>query len=232
MFEVLKSKAVLIAITIALVVGALGALGIEASCRTKAVTHQEQVADTHGAAADAHQGQAVIQDAKIDDLKAPLAAARAATQQAKATVAQLEQALADEKAKPGPVDLSSMVSSQNALIVGLRDVNGKLLVQINVQEQMTASTTASRDEWRTAAVERQGEAQALRSALTASKAMQKHWGAGGSWNPGDRTYGTVVEYDFGSVPVRVGAQVYQQRLPIDAGGGVKGAAQVWLVVKF
>lgn len=45
------------------------------------------------------------------------------------------------------------------------------------------------------------------------------WTAGALWNPSESTYGVFITRGVG--PFVVGAQVYQQRLPVQIGGGTK-----------
>lgn len=45
------------------------------------------------------------------------------------------------------------------------------------------------------------------------------WTAGALWNPSESTYGAFITRGVG--PFVVGAQVYQQRLPVQIGGGTK-----------
>lgn len=56
------------------------------------------------------------------------------------------------------------------------------------------------------------------------------WAAGGLWNPADRTYGGFLDRDLG--PLRLGAEVYQVREPVTAGGRVSWAGMLRLGVRF
>lgn len=56
------------------------------------------------------------------------------------------------------------------------------------------------------------------------------WAVGGSYNPGQATYGVWAQRSAG--PFVLGVQAYQERLPIIAGGGVRVQAQVLVGLRF
>ena len=56
------------------------------------------------------------------------------------------------------------------------------------------------------------------------------WQAGASWNPGDRTYGVWATRSSG--PLVFGAHVFQDRMPVLAGGGTKLQGQILIGVRF
>ena len=199
---------------LALVVGAISYAGIEMIVRKKVVTHQENVANQHNVGASIHQGSAEIHDANVDSLRVPLLRAQADIAAAKKTVAQLEQDLVDERAKPGPPDLSMELSAMNSLLAGLRSENSKLYAQDDIRSKQVAELSASRDEWKATSADREAEARALRIALSASKGMQKDWAAGAVYmasRDGRDGWGVSIDRDFKAI--RAGLVVLRTEFP-------------------
>ncbi len=73
---------------------------------------------------------------------------------------------------------------------------------------------------------------AVQIPVEAAKPQSKmlKWAAGPSWNPSDRTYGAWVERDAG--PLRFGADLYQVREPIAAGGRLSVAGMIRIGIRF
>jgi hypothetical protein len=173
-----------------------------------------QAAKNHDAGMEAvGEAKAHAQVAQARDLE---------LQAARAKVLTLEAALATFRAKAPEAPSSGLaVPDQRDQVILKQD--GVIQAQddrADLLEAQVATRTAEALASDQASVAFRLEGEALRKSLRPihTRAL------GGIWNPADQTYGVFYEQDVWRV--RLGVDVLQQRLPVQAGGGVHNTVQV------
>ena len=150
-----------------------------------------------------------------------LQAARAELVRIKAELAQALAAIPQPAAGPAPANPTAQA------LVKCLEVNQAQDRKSGLLEDQLATRTAEADALGRAAAAFEQEALVLRKGIKPVYTRA----VGGIWNPGDQTYGVCFEQDVGP-RLRIGADVFQQRLPAPAGGSIKWAAQLRALYRF
>lgn len=180
-----------------------------------AVKHHDEAVEAKGEQKALHQVRVAADPA--------LQASRQETAQAKADLAKVLEALRQAGLTPAPAtpdDLKGKALEACIETTQAQDRKAALL------EGQLATATAEADASTRAASSFEQEALVLRKGLKPvyTRAL------GALWNPSDKTWGLSGSQDLGRI--RIGAEVFQQRLPVLAGGNVKWASQVRVEWRF
>lgn len=175
-------------------------------------------AEVHDVAAVSDLGEAKAQAQIAQDRLPELQAAR---DQVASLKAQLAEALKSrEPGQKAPAAPDAVVIQDQGRVIQAQDRKADLL------EAQLSTVAAENKANHAAALEFQAEAKTLQKA--AAPAPTRALGV--LWNPADQTYGVCFDQDVWRL--RLGVDVMQQRLPVQAGGSVKVAAALRVQFRF